>query len=131
MKENISIKKKMKDRVIFHNLVKNEDLPKFYSAADIGIWPGNPSNTIIEGMSCSLPILISESKSSNHLIQKNGFCFQRGNKSQFQSYLDELIKNDELRKDMGYNSRKLVEEKFDWMQIAKKTIEYYNDLRII
>lgn len=125
--KELIMKKNLEDKIIFHDLVKNEDLVKFYSAADIGIWPGTPSITIIEGMSCSLPILISQSKSTSHLIRNNGFSFPRGNKKQFKIYLEELIKNDKLRKEMGKKSRKLVEKEFSWEQIAKKTIKYYNE----
>ena len=55
----------------------------------------------------------------------NGFEFIPGNTSDLRKYIETLIYNEDLRKEMGRKSRLLVEEKLNWRNIAEQTITYY------
>jgi glycosyltransferase involved in cell wall biosynthesis len=48
------------DRVRFPGMLRHEDLPALFNAADAGAWPGDPSITLIEGLGCGLPMIISD-----------------------------------------------------------------------
>ena len=112
----------------WHDLVKKEELPSFYSAADIGVWPGSPSITIIEAMSTTLPIIIAKSEWTSHLLEyHNGLSFDRGNPKELAMSLERLVENEELRRDMGLRCRRLVEEKLNLNVIAKETVETYKN----
>lgn len=108
-------------------------LPEFYSAADIAVWPGSPSNSIIEAMSTGLPIIIAGYRPPRHdaydtsklLEYDNGLSFLRGNIGELSSCLEKLANDGKLRLDMGSRSRKLVEEKLNWDKIAKDTVNSY------
>ncbi|MBI3379827.1 glycosyltransferase family 4 protein [Candidatus Gottesmanbacteria bacterium] len=118
--------------IIFHPFVKHKDLAQYFSAADIGIWPGNLSNTILEALSCSLPIIvpkvISEAQTSDHLVSyKNGFQFKRGSRSSLADAI-EKFKNKTIRKQMGEASKRLVMDFFDWEAIAEKHLRIYNQI---
>jgi len=112
--------------VVFHNTIHRKELPNFYSAADFAIWPGHHSISIIEAMSTGLPVIIARSKWTNHLLEyKNGFDFDEGDVKALRTYIQTLLENDDLRTDMGSKSRKLVQKKLNWNNIAKKYLEVY------
>jgi len=113
------------NNIIFHDFVSNHELPYYYSAGDIGIWPSDPSNTIIEAMSCSLPIILPKNIETNHLIENNGFIYNINIKDDLFLKIEELIVNNNIRWKMGKNSKLLVEKKFSSSLIAKLTLEAY------
>jgi glycosyltransferase involved in cell wall biosynthesis len=126
--KELVIKKGLTGKVIFHDFVRNDELPTFYSMADIGIWPGNSSNTMIEAMSCSLPIILARSEDTVHLLDNNnGFFFEPNNENDFQNYLKKLLENNTLRRKMRKNSKEIVDHFFSSKVLAKKTIEIFED----
>lgn len=115
------------NNVIWINFLPNSDLPKYYNAADIGIWPGSPSITIQEAMGCGLPIIIKNSNHTNHLLKYgNGYGFD--NAEQLCNFMETLAKDRCLRLKMGDLSRKLVETELNWEVIAYNLVEMYMNL---
>jgi glycosyltransferase involved in cell wall biosynthesis len=104
----------------------------YYSAADVGVWPGIPSNSIIEAMSSSLPIVIVDYSSRRHeydtsgfLGNNNGLSFGEGDAKELSSAIQKLADDDELRRTMGRRGRQLVEEKLNWKTISVMTTDAY------
>jgi len=121
------LKNCLESNVIWINFVSNEDLPKYYSAADIGVWPGAPSITIQEAMGCNLPIIIKNSTHTSHLIKyKNGYKFDNG--KQLYLYMYILARDRNLRIEMGNLSRKLVENELNWECIANNILKLYKNI---
>lgn len=110
----------LKDRIIFTGLIPRKNLPKYFSAADIGIWPGNNSVAIIEGMACRLPIIMVDLQ-LGHLVKANGFKFRDGDKRELVSILNK-IKGADL-KGMGENSCKTAVENYSYDAIARKFLD--------
>jgi len=107
------------NRMVFHSSVHRTKLPEYYSASDIGVWPGSPSISILEAMSSGLPVVIRRSFVSNcELEYGNGFSFDHSDLSALISCLHRLISDEELRAEMGKRSRALVEDKLNWRKIA-------------
>ena len=61
-----------KDQFLRLPFLRRDILQKAYSASDIGIWPGVPSNTIQEAMLCEVALILPENNIVGHLINKNG-----------------------------------------------------------
>ena len=61
-----------KDQFLRLPFLRRDILQKAYSASDIGIWPGIPSNTIQEAMLCEVALILPENNIVGHLIDKNG-----------------------------------------------------------
>ena len=116
----------IKNNVFVVKTVHRTELPKFYDASDFAVWPGSFSISIAEAMACGLPIVIAKSEWTSHYLEyENGFSFKAGDIHGLSSILLRLVENSELRKSMGARSRKLVEDKLNWDNIAKQYIRIY------
>jgi glycosyltransferase involved in cell wall biosynthesis len=120
------------DKMILKPPVQRTELPVFYSAADVGVWPGIPSNSIIEAMSSNLPIIIVDYSSRRHeydtsgfLENENGLSFAEGKANELSSAVKKLAEDDELRRSMGRRGRQLVEERLNWKTISVMTTDAY------
>jgi glycosyltransferase involved in cell wall biosynthesis len=121
----------IKDKVIFKEFVPNSKLYKYYSAADIGVWPGSPTITTLEASSCGLPIIIKEQPASMgmRISNNNGFAYKQGDPHQLNYYIKLLATNVELRKQMGQNGRKLIEDKLSWKKINQQFMDVYSNTK--
>ncbi|MEM2180845.1 MAG: glycosyltransferase family 4 protein [Nitrososphaeria archaeon] len=114
------------NNVIFHQWVHRTKLPEIYSASDIAVWPGMPSISIVEAASVGLPVIIKRSPIEKYAIEyENGFAFEKGNVNELNKYLEVLISDKELRREMSHKSRLLVEQKLNWKNIATQYLEAY------
>lgn len=120
-------KLKIKSKVIFYPWVNSAALPSFYSASDIGVWPGLSSISIVDAASTGLPLIIARCPVETFTIENgNGFTFEIGNVEELRRCLEILIYDDKLRKEMGHKSRLLVEQKLNWKAITMQYLNAYN-----
>lgn len=92
-----------------------KDIPKLLKISDISVTSsvqeGLPVN-ILEAMYVGLPIVATDCRGQRDLIinGKNGYIVLHKDKDRFIKCLDELIHNDNERKIMGIESRKIVND---------------------
>ncbi len=121
--KNLSKRLKINDRVIFTGFVKKANVRNYFSAADIGVWPGNNSVSIMEAMACKLPIIMVDLQLSHLVSFNNGFKFKQHNKEQLKQGLIKVINNKNLRKKMADNSLNAVKKHYSYDEIAKKFLD--------
>ncbi len=115
------------NNVVFHPWVDRTQLPSFYSASDIGVWPGLSSISIVEAASVGLPLIIVKVPVETYAVDNNnGFAFELDNMVELQEYLRRLIDDEELRREMGRRSRCLVEQRLNWRYIAVQYVNAYS-----
>jgi glycosyltransferase involved in cell wall biosynthesis len=85
---------------------------------------------ILEAMACGKAIIASRVGDIPILVKhgKNGFLIDPRDDIALESYIRILCDNKKLRKEMGFFSRKLVEEEFNCMKMADRTLEVYSSL---
>ena len=106
----------------------NAELPAFYSAADIGVWPGDWSVTVLEAASCALPLVLPNREYALYSASNNnGLFFERGDADELAHTLATLAANPELRESMGNRSRALIESRLNWDAIAAQTVAIYRE----
>lgn len=109
--------------------IYNSELAKFYNKADIYIQPsiyeGNPK-TILEAMSCGLPVIGSDVTGINNII-KNGYtgCLCKVDDKSIKDAIINLVGDYRLSKEMGKNARKFIEDNYDLDKIIEKEIDLY------
>lgn len=115
------------ERLLFHEFVKNEDLPMIYAAADIGCWPGNPSVTAIEAAAVGLPVIVPEDDDVYRILLDNkaAIGFTRGSCESLAQELVRLANDRELRRRISMNACQLIKHEMSWARLAEKTIDIY------
>src|SRR5581483_8669702 len=102
--------------LIEHPVVPNEELYAHFCAADLGVWPGNLSQVVLEALACALPVVlpeeISPGYSTAHLLEyDNGRRFRRGDVPGLRAAVTALIDDPAGRRAAGERARRLVEDR--------------------
>ena len=100
------------------------ELKEIYCAADIGVWPGVPSNTIQEAMGCGVAVALPNAESTNHLIDGNGLHISVNDLLGSTDKLMDIVKNKSLLLDMKKKSI-VIAGNYSWESISKDLIKIY------
>ena len=82
------------------------------------------SNSILEAMSCGLPIIATDVGGSKELINGNGFIVPKANIEELRQAILKYFNDKNLIIKHGKNSRKLA-EKMSWDKIANSYYKAY------
>jgi len=103
-----------KQKNIIYMGPKNQDeLIEIYSLADVLVLPSLielESLVFLEAISCSLPIIISDSiqNRTNQYLHNNGLLFKSTNPEDLETKINLILKDEKLRNKMGLESRKIA-----------------------
>jgi len=83
----------------------------------------------MEAMACGLPVVAADAYALPELVHHeiNGFLFQRGNSEEMAHYLDLVVKDKGLRKQMGTKSLEII-AKHDRTQVLDQWEALYRRL---
>lgn len=113
------------NRIIRFPTQKYVDLPQFYQAADLSVFPKQCSLSFFDAQACGLPV-ISEGNQINidRLKFNNGSCFKAGDIDEFRSVLQKYITLEPTEFDkMKNNAAMYIKQHFDYEKIS---VEYEN-----
>jgi glycosyltransferase involved in cell wall biosynthesis len=114
--------------VIFHVFVRNEELPKFYNAADIGAWPGNHTITAVEAFATGLPVIIPDSDKAYAVLFKSGavYGYARGDVSSLVHLILQIITDADQRRRKGLQATRFAADNISWQVLARRSIDMYS-----
>lgn len=123
----------LEKNVKFTGFVSYEDLKILYSACDIFVLPSfeeGDSIAIKEALASRKPVIGTNVGGIPAQVENgwNGFLVKPADVKQLVSRIRYLIENDEERRRMGENSRKVVEKKFSWTRIVDKYLKVYESV---
>ena len=91
----------------------------------ISDWEGFPY-TIIEAMSCGLPVIASDVGGIREAIDNEcGILVKRGDQQEIKQALERLLKNPSLIREMGKNAKERLEKEFSLDKMLKETEQVY------
>ncbi len=133
--EYLRKKLRLEKEVIFTGYVKNSDLPRYYSFADVFVIPSvGPDDafpiTLIEAMACGKAVVGSIIGGIPEAIQDgiNGFLVPVKDGNVIAEKLALLFSDTNLCRKMGEESYKRTREYFDWDKIADAYISVYKEI---
>ncbi|WP_018152515.1 glycosyltransferase family 4 protein [Leeia oryzae] len=117
------------DKVIFQAAVSHSDLPAYYSASDVGIFPSVGAEafgiTIAEAMSCGIPVVASHMGGIPEVVGNEGhagYLFERERVDTCAAFMEQLIDNPALRKRLGRQARERIVNLFTWEASALRML---------
>ena len=120
------------DIVTFTGSVSQEQLPEYYSAADVFVlpsWYESFGLVALEAMSCATPVVASRVGGLTTFIDhgKTGYLVPWRCPEAFARSLETLLENPPLRRAMGAAARDTA-ERLSWSAMANKMLACYNQL---
>ncbi len=101
------------DRVSFLGFVRDADLLALRRSSELFVIPSEAdlqSLATMEAMACGLPVIAANSYALPELAHhgENGYVFQPGNSDEMASYIDKLLGEPTVRKEMGQKSLEII-----------------------
>ena len=101
------------DRVSFLGFVRDADLLALRRSSELFVIPSEAdlqSLATMEAMACGLPVIAANSYALPELAHsgENGYLFEPGNSDELAHYMDKLLNDPALRKEMGQKSLEII-----------------------
>lgn len=109
-------------------------IDEYYKACDVYVLSSSSEglpNSLLEAMSCALPIVSTRIKGITDWIIKhnyNGLMYEYGDIDELHSLLENILDDSNLRENLGLNARKTVREEFAISNTANKINKLYRSL---
>jgi len=112
------------------------DIPELLQYADVAVLPSHHEGVplfLLEAAATGLPLVATDIEGCRMVIEegRNGFLVRRDDIEEFTDKLKTLLLNPELRTQMGRESRRVAEERFDQRSILGQYMQLYRKLNVL
>jgi glycosyltransferase involved in cell wall biosynthesis len=98
--------------------VHSSELPSYYRAADVGVWPKQESTSQLDALATGLPIIISDRVQALERTDGCGLTYIEEDVQDLQAKMVQLLDGG-IRSQLGMVGAKRVAESFSWDHIAR------------
>jgi len=110
-----------------------KDLIKYYQSCGVYLAPTLYENLpirILEAMSCEAPVVATNICGIPEIITsgEHGFLISQSSTQDLTSSICTLLENPQLRRKLGYQARKRIEETFSWKPNIAKIVKVYEKI---
>jgi glycosyltransferase involved in cell wall biosynthesis len=102
----------------------HRELPPYYRAADIGVWPTQESMSMLDAAACGLPIIVNDTLLAKERIDGNGITYRLNDPADLAAKIRWLSDADRRRQLGGVGARRMV-QLFGWDAIARQRFADY------
>lgn len=102
----------------------NEELPRFYRAADIGVWPTQESTSMLDAAASGLPIVVNDTLQAVERIRGNGCTYRLNDLGDLVRVLERLM-DATRRQELGEIGARRMEQEFSWRDLAARRLKDY------
>lgn len=121
----------IEDNIEWVGRVEREQLPLYYNAADVCAFPSLEEGfgmVTLEAMSCEGAVIGTTSHHDGLIHEQNSLVAAPGSVEDFRTYIETLLTQEDLRREIGRNAREEVLEGFTWDKVAGKIDAIYEML---
>ncbi|AXV38911.1 glycosyltransferase [Methanobacterium sp. BAmetb5] len=122
---------KLSDKVIITGPLYNKAKLEAYVDADVYVLSSRYEtfpNTVLESLVCVTPVVMTKNCGIADIIDKNGGIVADHDIQHLKQAIITLLTNKKLRSKYAKNGRRIVETKFDWLNIIKNLERIYMDI---
>jgi glycosyltransferase involved in cell wall biosynthesis len=117
--------------IAFKDFVPNTEIVKLYQSSSVFVLPsleeGVP-RTILEAMSCGIPIVCSNLPQLVDIVKDGGFLVPTKDPEALADRVSKILSNKSLAKKMGQNGRENIIMNYSWSDTVEKTLQLYSEL---
>ena len=121
----------IQERVLFTGFIPNHELPRYYSFADLAVFPSLADETfgvaICEAMACGRAVLSTRVGGIPELIMdgESGVLVEPNNEGELGNQIARLLRDPERRLVLGERALDRVRKLFTWEKVAERLKETY------
>jgi glycosyltransferase involved in cell wall biosynthesis len=104
--------------------VPNCELPAYYRAAEVGVWPTQESTSMLDAAACGLPIVVNDTLRATERIAGNGLTYRLGDSADLTAVLRGLMSS-ERRSDLGTRGARRMAAEFSWRELVARRLRDY------
>ncbi len=128
---------RVSDRIIFQGAVPHSQVAQYLNCMDCLVLPSHTlprrwreqfGLVLVQAMSCSIPVVGSNSGAIPEVIGNAGLIFAEGDTNTLRDCLVRLHSDLQFRADVGTKGRARVMERYTNQRIAEKTLAIYREL---
>jgi phosphatidyl-myo-inositol alpha-mannosyltransferase len=119
--------------VVFAGYVPDEDLPRYYQAADVFCAPNTGQESfgivLLEAMAAGVPIVAADIAGYRDVVthEREGLLVETKNAGALADAICRLLPNPAVRAAMR-EAGQLKARRFDWPRVAGEVLDYYSDV---
>lgn len=125
------VKVKQTENVYFLPSVSWEEVPKYFTLADVFVLPSKSETwglVVNEAMICGLPIIISDKCGcSSDLLDGNGLIFESGDEVTLEAHLTQMASDIDFREKCGLKSLEIISE-FKVERVGARVLKGFKNL---
>jgi glycosyltransferase involved in cell wall biosynthesis len=104
--------------------VPYKDLPGWYRASDIGVWPTQESTSMLDAAASGIPIVVNSSLKATERIEGNGLTYNLNDIDDLSRVLL-CLADLSMRQRLGRIGAQRMRTLFSWEAIAKRRLADY------
>jgi glycosyltransferase involved in cell wall biosynthesis len=102
----------------------HRELPAYYRAADVGVWPTQESMSMLDAATCGLPIVVNDTLLAKERIDGNGITYRLNDSADLAEKI-RLLSDPTYRHQLGDVGAHRMTELFSWNNIARRRLADY------
>jgi glycosyltransferase involved in cell wall biosynthesis len=102
----------------------HRELPAYYRAADIGVWPTQESMSMLDAAACGLPIVVNDTLLAKERIQGNGITYRLNDSADLADKI-RLLSDPARRRQLGEVGAQRMTQLFSWSSVARRRLADY------
>jgi glycosyltransferase involved in cell wall biosynthesis len=105
--------------------MRHSELADLYRAMDIGVWPRQESMSMLDAISCGIPLVVADSIGESKRVQGNGVLYPENDLEGLIKAIESLVSL-EIRKTLGSSGRQKMVNEFSWDAVAERYLNDYS-----
>jgi glycosyltransferase involved in cell wall biosynthesis len=112
-------------KIRFYPPVKNTELYKYYSMADIVVFPEENTLSALDAQLCRAPVIMASDTTNQERLLKGGLLFEKDDMNDLSEKILSLIHHVNIRQKLAMEGQKYIMEKYEYKNIVKKLEAYF------
>ena len=101
-------------RLVVHPAVPNRELRKYYSLADLAVFPRQNTLSALDAQACGLPVVMEDDETNRKRLAQGGRVYPTGNLGALAAEMLHLLQEDATRLQLGAAGQAYVKAHFDY-----------------